>query len=146
MSAHRIRVKVFVDFWNFQLSVKSLDSQFNVDWQKLGQAVAKEAVKMVDPSAPVTYQGMNVYGSFDPDREQDKRFVQWALYRVSTFAGLDFTLIPRQRTKKRPACPSCYKEVLRCPQCNADIQGTEEKGVDTRIVTDMIKLVAALLS
>ena len=33
---HRVRVKVFVDFWNFQISFNYQNAGFNIDWRKLG--------------------------------------------------------------------------------------------------------------
>ena len=69
---HRIRVKVFVDFWNFQLSVNSLDSQFKIDWQDLGLVVAQESLRIVDVTAAITDQGMNVYGSYDASSNKDE--------------------------------------------------------------------------
>ena len=70
--ANRIRVKVFVDFWNFQLSIKHLDAGFSVDWRKMGRIVAEESLKIVDPYAALGYQGINVYGSYDPSNENDE--------------------------------------------------------------------------
>ena len=137
---HRIRIRVFVDFWNFQLSISNLDSNFRINWQRLGRVLAEEALSVVDCSASVAYQGMNVYASYDPARKKDEPLRRWAKNTLNRFPGVDVTLMPRQRMRKGPACPSCHKEVLQCPNCQADMRGTEEKGVDTRIVTDMIKL------
>ncbi len=150
---HRIRVKVFVDFWNFQLSINSLDSEFKIDWQKLGPVVAQESLRIVDPTAAILYQGMNVYGSYDGSSEKDKRLLQWASNTLNRFPGVQVTMIQRQRKRRGPICPSCRQETSICPNCLSDMRGTEEKGVDTRIATDMIKLawvdnydVAVLLS
>ena len=52
---HRIRVMVFVDFWNFQLSVNGLASGFKVDWEQLGPVIAREALNVVDADALISY-------------------------------------------------------------------------------------------
>ena len=39
-----------------------------------------------------------------------------------------------------PKRPVCHKEVAECPHCKGSMAGTVEKGIDTAIVTDMIKL------
>ena len=150
---HRVRVMVFVDFWNFQLLVNRLFSDFRVDWRVLGQALAQEASQVVDAQAALSYQGMNVYLSYDPSSEKDLRLQGWASNTLNEFPGVQATLLERQRKRRGPACPSCHREVSVCPHCGADMRGTEEKGVDTRIATDMIKLawadsydVAVLLS
>ena len=61
---HRVRVRVFVDHWNFQLSLNSLSgkgARFEADWRTLGALLAREALRVVDETAQLTYQGMNVY-------------------------------------------------------------------------------------
>ena len=68
---YRIRVRVFVDFWNFQLTVNGLATEFRIDWRKLGPVVAEESLMVVDSTASMTYQGMNVYGSHDSASERD---------------------------------------------------------------------------
>ena len=137
---HRIRVKVFVDFWNFQLTINSLDPDFKIDWQGLGPVVANESLMIVDATASMSYQGMNVYGSYDPRGKKDEGLRRWASNTLNRFPGVQVTMIQRQRKKRGPVCPSCHEEVSSCPYCQSGMRGTEEKGVDTRIATDMIKL------
>jgi len=54
--------------------------------------------------------------------------------------GVHVVLLPRQRKRGYPRCPACQAETNTPHACGADMRGTEEKGVDTRIVTDMISL------
>jgi hypothetical protein len=66
---------VFVDFWNFQLSLNQDGAHFRPDWQMLGSLLAREALQKVDEAAHLAYQGMNVYGSYgeeEPDRRLRK--------------------------------------------------------------------------
>ena len=137
---YRIRVRVFVDFWNFQLTVNGLATEFRIDWRKLGPVVAEESLMVVDSTASMTYQGMNVYGSHDPASERDKPLRNWAMNTLNRFPGVHVTMVERQRKRMGPICPACHHEVAVCPECQFDMRGTEEKGVDTRIATDMIKL------
>ena len=144
---------VFVDFWNLQLTINNLTPGFKVDWRQLGPVIAREAAHVVDADAQLSYQGMNVYGSYDPLSEKDESLRRFASTILGRFPGVQVTMLPRQRKRSGPTCPSCHEEVSRCQQCGADMRGTEEKGVDTRIATDMIKLAwvesydaAALLS
>lgn len=150
---HRIRIKVFVDFWNFQLSMNSLESGFLIDWRKLGEVVAQEALLVADARSVLRYEGMNVYGSYDPLSEKDRNLLQWSTNMLSKFTGVQSVMLERRRKRSHPRCPSCHVTVANCPNCGADMRGTEEKGVDNRIATDMISLawdngydVAALLS
>ncbi len=54
--------------------------------------------------------------------------------------GVQVTMLERIRKFNGPLCPACNRETRQCPACGADMRGTEEKGVDTRIATDMIRL------
>ncbi len=137
---HRVRVKVFVDFWNFQLSINNAYSNFRIDWAKLGPILARESLNIIDSTANLDYQGMNVYGSYDPGSLQDRGLVNWARNTLDKFAGVQVTMLPRQRKRSPPACPACHRAVPTCPNCGHDMRGTEEKGVATHIATDMIKL------
>ena len=53
-------------------------------------------------------------------------------------------MVPRSRKISPPKCPHCHEEVAVCPGCGLDMRGTEEKGVDVRIATDMIRISLAL--
>ena len=76
-AAHRVRVRVFVDFWNFQLSLNQGGSRFKPDWRILGNLLAREALRKVDETAHLAYQGMNVYGSYG-ENESDRGLKKWA--------------------------------------------------------------------
>ena len=86
------------------------------------------------------YQGLNFYGSHDPDREADRRLHRWATTVVDTFPGVSVSIVPRQKKRSPPVCPTCHSAVAQCPACGADMRGTEEKGVDVRMATEMISL------
>ena len=44
------RVRIFVDFWNFQSSLRREENRFNVDWSSLGRTLTREAARVVDPA------------------------------------------------------------------------------------------------
>ena len=95
---HRVRVKVFVDFWNFQLSINNAYSNFRIDWAKLGPVLARESLNIIDPTANLDYQGMNVYGSYDPGSLQDRGLFNWARNTLDKFAGVQVTMLPRRES------------------------------------------------
>lgn len=136
----RQRVRVFVDFWNYTLHMKDVDDLFRTDWSKLGPVLSRAAAEVVDPAARSEYQGLNFYGSWDPDTETGRRHHRWATRVVDTFPGVKVSIAPRQRKRSPPACPDCHQRLTECPDCGADMRGTEEKGVDVRMATDMISL------
>ena len=55
----RYRVRVFVDFWNYTLSMRDADEAFRTDWSKLGPVLSCAAVAVVDAAAVGEYQGLN---------------------------------------------------------------------------------------
>ncbi|MBF0354105.1 MAG: NYN domain-containing protein [Alphaproteobacteria bacterium] len=134
----RYRVMIFVDFWNFTLSMKSVEDHFRPDWKKLPNVIMKEAVEIIDATAIGVYTGMRVYGSFDGSGDAPLR--KWVSTTLDTFPGVNVKFVDRQKKRTGPKCPSCYEIVEICPKCGKDMRGTEEKGVDTAIATDMISL------
>ena len=135
-----IRVRVFVDYWNFVLSVRSENSAFKIDWSKLGPVLTAEAGRLVDPSVPVRYEAMHVFGSYDPSKPQDAKFKHWYLSTLDRMPGVHCVLLERQRKRGFLKCPHCQVEARVCQSCAGDLRGTEEKGVDTRIATEMVSL------
>src|SRR4051812_34804822 len=87
-----LRVRVFVDFWNFSLSVKRWRDPFPVDWAKLGPWLSSHAGNLVVPNVgqaapPIRYEGLHVYMSYDPNKKEDGRLKNWASNVLDKFAG-----------------------------------------------------------
>lgn len=135
-----LRVRVFVDFWNFQLSLRGAQDGFKTDWNPIGQLLTREAAALIDPTNPSLFEGMHVYGSYDRDKPQDQKLKNWFTNWLDKQPGVHVTLLERQRKRSHPRCAACHFEVEKCPSCKQDMRGTEEKGVDTRMATDMLNL------
>jgi len=135
----RPRVHIFIDFWNFTLSLKDVDAAFKADWRGLAVSLTEHAAATLGRGVRPRYEGMNVYGSYE-DGTKDTKLRAWASNVLDRFPGVNVRFVARQRKKSSPKCPICHAEVSSCPKCGADMRGTEEKGVDTKIVTDMISL------
>lgn len=108
-----LRVRVFVDFWNFDLSMRQRGfyaEGYKVDWSSLGPSLARLAGDVVDSAAPAVYRGMNVYGSYDPYSDRDAGLRRWMANTVGTFPGVSTVMMPRRR-RGLPVCPSCHTEV-----------------------------------
>ena len=136
----RHRVRVFVDFWNYTLAMRDIDGLFRTDWAKLGPVLSNAAAAVVGAAQTHEYQGLNFYGSYNPASETDRKLHRWATGVVDTFPGVRVSIAPRQRKRSPPACPRCHQLLTTCPGCGADMRGTEEKGVDVHMATDMISL------
>jgi hypothetical protein len=77
--------------------------------------------------------------SYDPNKTKDDGLRRWASNTLDRFPGVVVTMRER-RPKDPPDCPACYEPVVNCPKCSKSMKGTVEKGIDTAIVTDMIRL------
>lgn len=136
----RLRVRIFIDFWNFSLSLRNKEDTFRVNWTLVGPLLTAEAGKLIDPTTSAMFEALHIYGSYDPSKPQDTKFKNWMTNTLDKMPGTHVVLLERQRKKGYPKCPQCHTEATHCQSCGSDLRGTEEKGVDTRIVADMISL------
>lgn len=139
-NVRRQRVHIFVDFWNYDLSMHRIDVKFRTDYKALAQSLVRAAGQLIEPGSPFEYAGMNVYMSSDDSSDAEAGLRKWATQVLDRFPGTQVSMVSRQRKVTGPKCPSCKGVVTNCPTCTADMRGTEEKGVDVRIATDMIML------
>lgn len=130
--------RIFIDYWNFQLNVVDYyGKDFRLDWFKLPGLLIREGSLLLGSS--LEYEGMNVYISYDKNRDSDRSLKDWASNVIDKAPGVD--VIMKERKPKNPQkCPNCHKEIRKCPHCGQDIKAMVEKGVDTVIVTDLISL------
>ena len=134
------RVLVFVDCRNLVLSLRRANGGENVllDWTKLPGFLVQAAGEVAGVTE-TSFRGMRVYTSYDPAKPANKKFKNWLTNWLDKQPGVHVNVKARKR-KRPPKCPECHEEVKVCPHCNKAFVGTEEKGVDTAIATDMIKL------
>jgi uncharacterized LabA/DUF88 family protein len=82
---------------------------------------------------------MSIYTSFDPKTEAGKKYRNWATTWLDRQPGINVECRERQ-ARRPPRCPSCHEAIAQCPHCGERVAGTVEKGVDTLIATDMIRM------
>ena len=134
-----VRVMFFIDFWNYELTMKELDPAFLTDWFLLPPAITQEISSLFD--APVQYERCFVFGSYDPSSGGDTRLRNWAGNVLSKVPGVLANFAARQKRKKGPLCTGKdHHEITACPICNASMLGTQEKGVDTQIAVEMLDM------
>ena len=134
------RVKIYVDFWNLQITWNEFHARrgarepVRIPWedrfpQVLVQQVAPDAV----------YAGTHVYASYHPSHGSDHRLRRF-LHVMDGFTGYD--VLVKERSPRSPSkCPNprCLKPIAVCPHCQERIERTVEKGIDTALVTDLIR-------
>lgn len=132
------RIHVFADFWNYTLNASRIRPGFSTDWKRFPKILTRKAGNLVDPGALAVYAGMNVYGSYNSTSET--RLKNWVTNVLDTFPGVNAKFKPRTKKKGYPSCPKCHDDVRACPSCSSDMRGTEEKGIDTLIASDLVSL------
>ena len=146
----KTRVRVFIDYWNFQLTLeereaafkKTANARFSIDWLKLGPWLAEKACACIGVARPdMSFDGINVYASYNKATDAGRGFHSWVTNWLDRQPGVDAKCFERKQ-KAPPKCPTCHKPITHCPHasCGQKIVATVEKGVDTLIATDMIRL------
>lgn len=141
----KCRVRIFVDYWNFQLTInESIDallgtkhSKFPIDWCKFPLWITAKVATLMGNEC--SYDGMIVFSSHDGAVEgmKHKSFIENTL---SKYPGIQVQCRMR-KPKSNRYCRKCDASVTPvCPNCGDPLTGTTEKGVDTAIATEMIRL------
>lgn len=148
-----MRIAVFIDYWNLQLTLnerisrkKSInDYRAKIDWKQIGNLLSASAGKIlgIEPK-DTSYEGVYIYTSFNPVSSEGKKFKHWATTWLDRQPGVNVQIRER-KPKALPRCPACHKDITHCPheECGQPIVATIEKGVDTLLVTDLIRLAYA---
>lgn len=145
-----IRVAVFIDYWNFQLTLNERTASLEgvpevkvaIDWRKLGLQLAQEASAVLGcAESDIGYEGCYVYTSFNPATDEGRKFKAWVTSWLDRQPGVNVEIRER-KPKSLPTCPTCRKKITHCPHtgCEKPIVATVEKGVDTLLVTDLLRL------
>ena len=134
-----LRVMCFLDFWNYELTMTSdaMEPGFLTNWYQLPNVLTQEAGKLL--KRDVHYERLFIAGSYDPQSPKDAKLYTWANKVLAHVPGVVVDFSKRQRRTTGPRCTGpTHCEVKTCPHCSASMLGTQEKGVDTRIVTEML--------
>lgn len=144
----RLRFRVFVDFWNLQLTLNDREaattgrkpSGFLIDWCRLPDCLVQEAAKLLRVT-DFSYEGSKVFTSYNPKSPQDRKYRSWLANWLERQPGIQVLCFER-RPKSEFKCPTCHRAIAKCPhaECSAPIAATTERGVDTAIATEMIRL------
>lgn len=125
-------VKLFADFWNFQLrwndqmNPKDPSAQpVRLAWRTLPVVLLGELPAIIGTAEHLVYKGTHLFASVDPrpkSRDEGlKRYLHW----LSQQTGYQVKV--RDRRPKKDDCPHCAKQIDRMV----------EKGVDADIVSSL---------
>jgi uncharacterized LabA/DUF88 family protein len=137
------RVRVFIDFWNFQLNWNSRLPSSACNWPQVPITLVRragEALASAGISGSLQLEETRVYASHDPGSQKEAKLSNW----LSNFLDRQpsFRVFVRERAvvARRVRCRECGMEMQDCPQCGKRLLTAREKGVDTAIVTDLLSL------
>ena len=132
-----MRVKLFIDFWNFQLEWNAFHGKEPVVRIPWNPRLYEVLVSSIDKAA--VYAGTHVFASFDPLSKKDLQLRKF-LNVMDSFPGYDVIVKERKPlSHQRCSNDGCRLEISKCPHCGQEIHRKVEKGVDTALVTDLIR-------
>ncbi|MEW5825483.1 MAG: NYN domain-containing protein [Candidatus Bipolaricaulota bacterium] len=140
-AAQTQRLRVFLDYWNFQLTLNErAGAQLKLDWIALPVWIANRADEVIAATgeSPGKYVGGIVYASYDAWNPKDGHLKSWLENVVSRAPGMK-VVTKERKPKSPPKCPVCHAEISVCPYCKEPIRRMGEKGIDTGLVTDLLK-------
>ncbi|MBI3920782.1 MAG: NYN domain-containing protein [Armatimonadetes bacterium] len=138
------RVRIFVDFWNFQLSWNEhLGQSRQCDWPKMPLRfvqAAQTSLSKAGITEPLQIEETRVYASYDRGNPAEQKLRGWLTDFLDRQPS--FRVFAKQRAGGTISvrCRTCGQAISDCPSCHAPLAGTREKGVDTAIVTDLLSL------
>lgn len=95
-------------------------------------------VAAVDQGA--VYAGTHLYASYDPASVKDAALKRFLVNTMDGFPGYDVVVKERKALNpQRCSNDGCRKSITACPHCGKDLRRTVKEGVDTAIVTDLIR-------
>ena len=129
---------IYMDFWNFTLTLKNHDPELRVDWNVISSVFLQEAKDVLGFDEPLVLQDFNVIGSYTQS-DADKELRKWVSSYLPKVKGMKTNFTERRRKKSGPRCPGCHAQIDVCPICKGSMIGTEEKRNDTLVAVNMIQ-------
>jgi len=134
------RVRVFIDYWNFQLAWNRTIGK-GCDWRELPRVLVRrtgELFEKVGTDASLSLERTTLYASVDPDGDAKQH--RWLNSTVARFPSYTVKVYERLARPYSVHCRLCKVETQACPNCEAPYVRRPEKGVDSAIVTDLLWL------
>jgi uncharacterized LabA/DUF88 family protein len=135
-----LRIRIFVDFWNFQLNWNRRAGEAKCDWASMSRVLVQAARQTFPPGTELEFVELRVYASVDPEeRSSNTALRTWLDTFLSRLPGYHVHVRERITIRPEVRCRSCGRVISTCA-CGAPFVRTSEKGVDTAIVTDLLGL------
>lgn len=138
----RLRTRIFVDFWNFQLNWNERTGKAQCDWKALPSVLTAESRQLLATAGldgDLVLDETLVYASVKPG-DADKNLKAWLTTFVDRQPSFRVKIRDRRVRSGGVWCNSCRSQIAECPHCNAAFERSPEKGIDAAIATDLLSL------
>ena len=135
-----MKLRLFIDFWNFSLNWNDRSGGEHCDWSRLPLVLTQQAQTLLAQAGlgTVSLEETRVYASYEPGREV--KLKNWLHNFLDKQPGIRVFAVERHWKKHTLHCRACGSDIAACPACQAELGRAAEKTVDSRIVTDMLSL------
>ncbi len=135
-----MRLRIFVDYWNFQLNWNHRSNGSYCDWTRFAPILFQTAQAKLQSAGlgQMTLEETRVYASYESGRENKLR--GWLTDFLDRQPGVRVFQSERHWRQKSIHCRSCNNSFEKCPNCSAFFGRASEKAIDSLIVTDLINL------
>ncbi len=135
-----MKLRIFIDFWNFSLNWNDRSGAAQCDWSRLPLILTQQAQSLLTQAGlgTISLEETRVYASYEPGREM--KLKGWLHNFLDKQPGIRVFAVERHWKKHTIHCRACGSDFSGCPSCKADLGRAAEKTVDSRIVTDMLSL------
>jgi len=135
-----MNLRIFVDYWNFQLTWNERTGGARCDWLQVPTAFTDAATSLLASAGlgSLTLQETRVYAGYEAGREAPLK--NWLHNFLDRQPGFRVFTSERHWRAHPVHCRACGTLTDRCPSCNGDFGRAAEKTIDARIVTDLIGL------
>jgi uncharacterized LabA/DUF88 family protein len=133
-----MKVKIFIDFWNLQLSWNEYHRKLGVrNTVRIPWGRTLPQVLLSRLGNGCEYAGTHVYASINPKSPNDRKLNSF-LQTMDLYSGYKI-IIKERKPAKAVKCSheDCRKEITLCPHCQKELIRTVEKGVDTSIAIEL---------
>lgn len=154
MGVPSMQSRIFVDFWNFTLQWQNRSGGADADWRALPQVLHEQTESIVRNARAADVLELDqtlVYASYEPGRDDKLR--EWLGSWLGPQPGFQVVCSERSWRPRSVHCRECGTTTGACPSCSAELGHAGEKGIDVKIVTDLVAMawedaysVAVLLS
>jgi uncharacterized LabA/DUF88 family protein len=136
-------VRVFVDFWNFQLTWNDRTGKARCDWPKMPILLVQQATEELHSAGigeALLLEETRVYASVAAKSAADEKLRNCLDGFLDRLPGFRVFVRERRSSIKPIRCCECGARIANCPQCAKPFRRTVEKGIDAAIVTDLFSL------